>query len=147
MDTKTDLATGTAKPKARLRQWITNHWHPAPMEPPKVDPELPILNDVQRSAEVLRYSVLKTEYWLSPSGTLREWVRLNAIVALILSIPALFIVPLVTWLLAEFVTWSELLVQIAKNLAVFPVLAVLGAAFITGILFAARLFLRILLHK
>ena len=147
MDTKTDLATGTAKPKARLRQWITNHWHPAPVGAPKVDPELPVLNDVQRSAEVLRYSLLKTEYWLSPSGTLREWLRLNTVVALILGIPALFVVPLVTWLLSEFVMWSELLVQIAKNLAVFPVLAVLAVAFITGIFFAARLLLRILLHK
>ena len=90
MKTKSTLAV---RPKAGLRKWITQNWHPAKVEAPKVDPALPILNEVQRSAEVFRYSVLRTEYWLSPSGTLREWIRLNLMVALIIGTPALVVVP------------------------------------------------------
>ena len=92
---------------------------------------------------MFRYSILTAEFWLSPNGSLREWLRLNAKVALILGIPALLIVPPLTFLLSEFVTWSQLLVEIAKNLAIVPLLAVVGIAIFTCIVFT----LRYVLHK
>ena len=142
-----DTERSPTKPKAGVRQWFTNYWHPAKVDEPTVDPELPVLNEVQRVAEVFRYSVLSIEWWISPNGALREWLRLNTIVALMLGIPALLIVPPVTFLLAEFVTWTQLLVEIAKNLAVFPLLATLAIAILTGVVFGLRFLLRLLLHK
>jgi hypothetical protein len=126
---------------------ITDQWHPQQLSKPAVDPELPQLSNVQRSVEVFRYSILSWEWWLCPSGALREWLRLNLIAALIIGIPAVLIVPIVTYLLGQFVTWTELLVGIAKNLAIFPVLAVIGVAIITGIIYGARILLRLLLKR
>ena len=39
--------------------------------------------------------------------------------------PALIVVPVVTVLLAQFTTWTDSLVQIAKNFLLFPVIAVI----------------------
>ena len=61
--------------------------------------------------------------------------------------PALLIVPVVTCLLGQLVTWTELLVAIAKNLAVFPVLAVVAVAILTGSIYGARNVLRLLLKR
>ena len=120
------------------RDWVKALWRPKPLKPPQVDPELPELNPLQRSAESLRYSTLQTEYWISAGGTLREWFRLNCGVALVLGIPALFVVPIITFLLHQFTTWTGLLVQIAKNLVVFPIIAVLAIALITAVLFVVK---------
>ena len=123
------------------RDWlapIKTLWQPQPLEPPRVDPELPELNSLQRSAESLRYSTLKTEYWMSAGGTLREWLRLNCIVAVVLGIPAFIVVPIITFLLSQFTTWTALLVQIAKNLVVFPIIAVVAIGLITAVLFAVK---------
>jgi hypothetical protein len=117
---------------------VKTWWRPQPLEPPRVDPELPELNPLQRSAESLRYSTLKTEYWISAGGTLREWLRLNCWVSIFLGIPALIVVPVITFLLNQFTTWTALLVQIAKNLVIFPIIAVLAIALITAVLFVVR---------
>src|SRR5881396_2307949 len=45
------------------------------LNPPRVDPQLTKLTPLERAAEVLRYSVLRAEYWLSPDGAMRERVR------------------------------------------------------------------------
>lgn len=42
---------------------------------PGVDPELARLGAIERSAEVLRYTLRRAEYWLSPGGTLRAVLR------------------------------------------------------------------------
>jgi hypothetical protein len=115
-------------------KWLTV-WQPKRLEPPQIDPQLPKLNSLQRSVESLRYSILKAEYWLSANGSLREWLRLNCRVVVLLGIPALLVIPVITFLLTEFTTWTALLVQIAKNLVIIAVLA------ITAVLFVAR-FLR-----
>jgi hypothetical protein len=126
---------------------IRQNWHPQHLNRPAVDPQLPQLSNVQRSVEVFRYSILSAEWWLCPSGALREWLRLNLIAALIIGIPAVLIVPVVTYLLGQFVTWTELLVGIAKNLAIFPILAVIGVGIVTGIIYSARILLRLLLKR
>jgi len=116
-------------------------WRPNTLEPPTVDPELTNLTALQRSAESFRYVALKTEYWISAGGTLREWLRLNCYIALILGIPALFVVPAITFLLTQFTTWTALLVQIAKNLIVFPILAILAVALISAVLSVTKSFI------
>lgn len=59
----------------RLKQFIQQHWQPKPIDPPKPDPQVEHLTGPQRSAEVMRYSILSLEFWLSPLGRLREWAR------------------------------------------------------------------------
>ena len=74
-------------------------WSPRCLQPPQVDPALTELHTVVRVAEVLRYSGLKFEYWLSPGGHVREVARLSILLAVILGFPVLMVLPLVTLLL------------------------------------------------
>lgn len=141
METKPDLV-----PAPKQRRWLSllwQQWKPVEVSKPAVDPELHTLTDVQRSAEVFRYSVLTTEYWLSPKGKLREWLRLNLLVSVVVGIPGLLIVPIITYLLGQFVTWTELLMQIGRNLLVFPVTVIAAIAVFTALLSL----IRVLLHR
>lgn len=100
----------------RLKQ----HWNPRPIEPPQVDPELPKLNGLQRATESICYTILSIEWWLSPNGKLREWLRLNSKVGSILVIPAVMVVPLITLTLWQVWAWTGWLVGIAGNFILFP---------------------------
>jgi hypothetical protein len=108
-------------------------WNPVSLEEPTVPEDLEHLTDLARGAEVIRYSVLRLEYWISPSGSLREWLRWNLAVGITMGIPALIIVPVGTYLLTQFVTWSALLVQIMENLLILPILAMVLVALLTGL--------------
>ena len=123
---------------SRCRQAILRHWRPAVIEPPEVDPELPTLTGVDRSAEVMRYSVLSTEYWLSPKGYLREWLRFNAKLASILVFPTLLVVPLITFALGQFKTWIELLVVTTTGMVLFPLSALLVAGLISALVYLGK---------
>jgi len=71
----------------------------------------------QRSAEVIRYSILSVEYWLSPLGRLREWFRLNSTLSMWLLIPSVLVLPLITWILYLVAGWATI---IAGHLLVLP---------------------------
>ena len=103
----------------RLPSCFSPHWKPQPIAPPQVDEEVTELPPIERGAEVIRYSVLKAEFWLSPQGRLREWLRFNVVAALIIGLPALFIVPIVTFILGSFATWIGFLAMAAWNLVCF----------------------------
>lgn len=113
-----------------LIERFKQHWNPQPIEPPQVDSELPKLNALQRATESFRYTILSIEWWLSPNGKLREWLRLNSKIGSVLVIPAVLVVPLVTLILWQIWAWTGWLVGIAGNLILFP-LAVLAAVVIT----------------
>lgn len=114
-----------------------------PIERPQVDRSLAALPPIERAAEVLRYSILKAEHWLSPRGHLRNWARLNILAALFIGIPALFIVPVVTYLLGQFATWMVFLAQAAKNLVLIIGCAIASGAMIS----AAVMFVRSRMRK
>ena len=59
-------------------------------------------------------------------------------VSILLSMPALLIVPVVTWLLGQFATWAELLAQILPHLLVFPLAAVVVIAVLSAVLIVLR---------
>lgn len=122
---------------------IRQHWNPQPVEPPQVDPELPKLNGLQRAAESLRYTILRFEWWVSSNGNLREWLRLNSKISSVLVIPAVLVVPLVTFLLWQAFKWTGWLVGIAGNLVLFP-LAILAAVIVIS---AVIILLRLILGK
>lgn len=112
-------AVSTSAPPAwtaMLRGTLTAAWQPKTIPPPKVDPDLTKLAGIERSAEVLRYMGLQLEYALSADGGLRAWLQLNVLACCILAIPTLLVVPVVTWLLSAFTTWSGFLFRTALNL-------------------------------
>jgi hypothetical protein len=100
---------------------IKRYWEPKPIDPPKPDPEIEKMSGPQRSAEVIRYSILSVEYSLSPFGRLREWIRLNSKLSMILLIPALLVLPLITWIIYLVAGWVAMLVGLAGNLIVLPI--------------------------
>ena len=117
-------------------------WQPKPVERPQIDRSLVSLPPIQRSAEVLRYSLLKAEHWLSPNGRLRAWMKLNILAALFIGIPALIVVPILTYLLGQFVTWMLFLAQAARNLLFFTGYLLLTAALVSAALMFVRAFVR-----
>jgi hypothetical protein len=122
----------------RLKQFIQQHWQPKPIDPPKPDPQVEHLTGPQRSAEVMRYSILSLEFWLSPLGRLREWARLNSKACAVLLIPAALILPLITWIISQIAGWLITLIGISKHLIILPLLALLAVAAFTGTILLLR---------
>jgi hypothetical protein len=125
----------------RIKQLLRRHWCPQKIEAPIVDPALKDLDGAQRSAEVVRYSILSLEWWLSPNGTLREWLKLNGKIGSVLLIPAVLVVPLVTFILWQIAHWMTWLVSICGNLILFPFAALVAAAVIYGVVAIIRVVL------
>jgi len=113
-------------------------WNPGKLENPEVPEDLELLTPLARGSEVIRYNVLRAKHWISPAGSLREWLRWNLAIGAAMLIPAFIVVPVTTYLLAQFVTWTALLVQIVKNLLIFPILAPVLLALASGIILFTR---------
>ena len=121
-----------------FRQMVGAQAIPAPV----VDPQLAGLPPIERSAEVLRYTLRRAEYWLSPGGTLRAVLRLSLKLALLIGVPTLIIGPAVLLFLRGAADSSALLATLAANLAALSVsliTAALGFAVLAALL---RKFLR-----
>ena len=101
-------------------------WKPEPVEPPQVDADLSKMNGVQRAAEALRYVFLRWEHWAAPDGTVREWLRHNTRVGAWLLIPALFVMPVIGFILWQVSGWLAMLTSIAGRLIVLPILSLLA---------------------
>lgn len=110
----------------RLRDFFRKHWQPEEINPPTVDPDLEYLDAATRSCEVVRYSLLSLEWWLSPNGTLREWLKLNGKISSMLVIPAVLVMPLVTLIIWQVAKWMNWLVGIAGHIVLFPLVALAG---------------------
>jgi hypothetical protein len=124
------------------RRRIKVRWNPHPVKEPQVDPDLPKLSGLARAAEALRYAVLRTEHWLCPGGKLREWARLNGKLSALLAIPALLVLPLITFVLWQIATWVGLLFGIVGRLIVLPLAALLAAGVILFSVIVVRALLR-----
>jgi hypothetical protein len=122
------------------RLTVLRQWEPHPLSPPQVDHGLPQFTSLERSAEVFRYSFLKIEYWLSPGGALREWVRLNVRLALLLSVPTLLIAPLISVLLSQLSAWVTHLTETTSKMVLFPLSALLILGLIVALVHLGRLF-------
>lgn len=95
-------------------------WNPRSLERPAAAPDLVHMGSIERSAEVIRYSIRRAEFWLSPKGELREWLRFNLWIAAILAIPAIVIAPIAAYLLTQVAAGTGQLAQIARNLTGIP---------------------------
>jgi hypothetical protein len=87
-----------------------------PLDPPRINPDLTKLNAIERSAEVLRYSVLRAEYWLSPDGAMRQRIRFAVRVWLYVVIAAL-IAPSITAVIRHVTGWAGMSAEIVRNIA------------------------------
>ncbi len=121
-----------------MREIVIQRWQPVPLLVPMVDIDLPYLSAIERSAEVLRYTCSRLEYWLSPQGQLREWLRFNLRIACVLVVPALVVAPLVTLALGQFKAWVDLIVSTTSNLVLFPLSALLVIGLISGLISIGR---------
>ena len=88
---------------------------------------------VPRSAEAIRYQVLRMEHALSPGGGLRCWLKLNVLLALGLAIPAILLVPPVTAVLVAFSTWAGYLAAATLNLLLALICIILIAAILSTV--------------
>ena len=102
-------------PTKATSQLVCRVWSPQPLARPAVDPDLPRMEWPARVAEVLVYSGKRFEFWVSPSGFLREWVKLNIWVAVVLSVAAVLVVPAMTAILAGAEQWTALVAKIVGN--------------------------------
>lgn len=68
-------------------------WKQEPLDQPKPDLELTQDSWVERGAEVLGWSLARFEYWLSQSGWLRAWLRMNLLVSIILTSAGVLLLP------------------------------------------------------
>ena len=85
------------------------------------------MNGLNRATESWRFNILSLEYWLSPSGVLRQFIQLVIWMAILLLTPVLLIFPLITFILGTLVKWTVLLTSIAWKLIVLPILVLIGA--------------------
>src|SRR6266487_2512440 len=82
---------------------------------PRIDPQLTRLTPLERAAEVLRYSVLRAEYWLSPEGVMRQRVRF-ALRLWVYVMIATLIAPGVTVVIQHIIGWSAMSAEAVKNI-------------------------------
>ena len=121
-----------------INEMVRRHWQPKEITPPTVDPELKQLDGPQRLAEVVRYTLLSVEWWLSPNGRLREWVRFNGKISSVLLIPAVLVMPLVTLIIWQVGKWLSWLVGIAGYLILLPLAGLVAAGVTLGVIAIIR---------
>ena len=90
---------------------------------PTIDPRLEELNTVVRSAECLRHFILSVEFWISPSGLLRQWMKQNILLAAFLLIPAVLLMPVISLVLHEVEGWLSTLLSIVWKLILLSIIA------------------------
>lgn len=91
-------------------------WNPIPVPPPAIAMNLGELAWPERSSEVICFTLLSVEHWLSRSGFLREWLRVNLWLAVILTLTAVLLVPPLTALLAGAAEWTSLGGSVVDNI-------------------------------
>lgn len=91
-------------------------WNPAPVTKPVITTDLEDLTWPERSVAVIGHAMLSLEYWLSRSGWIREWLRLNLWLAVVLIVASLLVVPPVTAVLAGFRDWTGLVSATMANI-------------------------------
>ena len=91
-------------------------WKQEPVRRPRPSLELTSESWVERGAEVLGWSLARLEYWLSESGWLRAWLRLNLFTSIVLTAAGVFLIPAVARLLEETARSSHWFAAIVADL-------------------------------
>lgn len=117
------------RPERSLITLVRDAWQPVPISVPVIDHDLHEMLVLERVTEVTRFQLHQFEYVVSPGGGLRAWLRMNMLVAMILIIPALFVVPVLTFLAGSFATLTAFLLQASINIffAIVTLIATVAA--------------------
>lgn len=116
-------------------------WKQEPLDQPKPDLELTPDSWVERGAEVLGWSLARFEYWLSQSGWLRAWLRLNLLVSIILTSAGVLLLPPAERVLQQLAQSSHWVAAMVHDL--FGILTSLPPVVISlGVLYLAFLVVR-----
>lgn len=75
------MASKSRNPTALIRKLYNGVtlWHPSTLKKPRVDPRFDRMPPITRAAESIKYNVLAFEYWLSPHGVLREFLKVSVL--------------------------------------------------------------------
>jgi hypothetical protein len=113
-----DQPTTLGPPARQVFRLARRVWGPAPVPKPVIPTDLEYLTWPERSVAVVGHAMLSLEYWLSRGGWLREWVRLNLWLAVVLIVAALLVIPPVTAVLEGFRDWTGLMSATMSNINV-----------------------------
>jgi len=128
-NTQNEEARGVEVSNSKLE---LEFWQPQPIQEPRLNPAVFRLPWPQRSAEIILWWIRKLEHWLSPSGWLRAWIRLNLWLATVLCVAAFTVIPAVTSVMNGLTGWSAQMGMIADDVSravhrLPPILVSVGA--------------------
>lgn len=86
---------------------------------PQVDRHLTSLQPLERAGAVLKFSVLRAEHWISPSGHLRRYLCQALRIWLYVLVAAL-ITPSITAVLHQITGWTVMSAEIVRNISAIP---------------------------
>ena len=79
-----------------------------PICKPVVNTQLNQMNGLQRAAESFCYTILSIEYWISPDGAIRSWLRMNSRLCVWMIIPGVVVIPVVSLILWQLAFWFSM---------------------------------------
>ena len=121
-------------------------WKQEPLDRPTANLELTPDSWVERGAEVLGWSLARFEYWLSASGWLRAWLRLNLFLSVLLMIAGVLLLPPAERVLRQLAQSSHWVAAVVHDL--FGILTSLPPVVISlGILYLAFLMARWVIRR
>tara|TARA_R110002096_G_scaffold342549_1_gene535525 strand:- start:10547 stop:11164 length:618 start_codon:yes stop_codon:yes gene_type:complete len=111
-------------------------WNPHPIQRPALDQEFQSLAWPQRGVEAILYWLGCSEHWLSPSGWLRAWLRLNIWIAVFLTISAFTVVPAVAAVMTGLAGWTGQVSVLSDDIgrivhSLPPIVVTVGVIFLT----------------
>ncbi len=114
-------------------------WKQEPLDRPTANLELTPDNWVERGAEVLGWSLARFEFWLSASGWLRAWLRLNLFLSVLLMIAGVLLLPPAERVLRQLAQSSRWVSAVVHDLfgiltSLPPVVISLGILYLTFLL-------------
>jgi hypothetical protein len=114
-------------------------WKQEPLDRPTANLELTPDSWVERGAEVLGWSLARFEYWLSASGWLRAWLRLNLFLSVLLMIAGVLLLPPAERVLRQLAQSSHWVAAVVHDLfgiltSLPPVVISLGILYLTFLL-------------
>lgn len=133
------------RPERSLQASLRDALKPVQISAPVIDHGLNEMAAFERITEVCRYQLLRLEYAVSCGGGLRDWLRMNMLVAMVVLIPALVVVPVLTMLAGSFATLTAYLLQASVNLfftvvgLIATVAAVLASGYVLKVLWRAHM--------
>ena len=101
---------------------------------PTVSNKFDQMNGLQRAAESFRHVALSLEFWISPGGQVREWMKTNLKLAVLIAVPTFMVFPVVITALWELSACINALTALVSKLVALPVLALLSISIFFRIL-------------